>query len=101
MSNTTITFDEFLASAKEFVEKSEKLGDGWTLKEDKTDNLKTYLRKDTFVQCEDGSMNHLLKVEYVIFYNLSYGVPSFSFNAWTSSGTLVTLGDIRKMSFLQ
>uniref|UniRef100_A0A2H1V5T6 Ubiquitin-like-conjugating enzyme ATG10 n=1 Tax=Spodoptera frugiperda TaxID=7108 RepID=A0A2H1V5T6_SPOFR len=101
MSITTITFDEFLASAKEFVEKSEKLGDGWALKDNKTDNLKTYLRKDTFVQCEDGSMNHLLKVEYVIFYNLSYGVPSFSFNAWNSSGTLVTLDDIRKMSFIQ
>ncbi|KAH9632792.1 hypothetical protein HF086_012617 [Spodoptera exigua] len=98
---TTITFDEFLASAKEFEHKSNELGDGWTLKEDKVDNLKTFLRKDTFVQYENGNINHLLKVEYVIFYNLSYGVPSFSFNAWNSSGTLLTLDEIRKMSFIQ
>ncbi|CAH0702604.1 unnamed protein product [Spodoptera exigua] len=101
MNMTTITFDEFLASAKEFEHKSKELGDGWTLKEDKVDNLKTFLRKDAFVQYENGNINHLLKVEYVIFYNLSYEVPSFSFNAWNSSGTLLTLDEIRKMSFIQ
>ncbi|KAJ8721707.1 hypothetical protein PYW07_002482 [Mythimna separata] len=99
MSATTITIEEFLEAAKEFVKKSEKVCDGWALKLDKTDIFKTYIKKDTFIECPDTTA--LYKIEYVIFYNLSYGVPSFSFNVWNSSGMLITLDDIRRMSFLQ
>ncbi|CAH2075972.1 unnamed protein product, partial [Iphiclides podalirius] len=39
-------------------------------------------------------------MECVIFFNLSYGVPSFSFNIWNSSGVLLKLEDIRRLSFI-
>lgn len=99
--NSTITFEEFLEAAKEFIQKSNQISDGWILKQDKIDVIKTYLRKETFIHYEEDEICNLLKVEYVIFYNLSYGVPSFSFNIWNSSGTLLSLEGIRKMSFIQ
>lgn len=108
MSAKSITIEEFLEAAEEFVRKSEKLCDGWTLKLDKTDLLKTHIRKDTFLECQDfmfygqdTDTTCMYKVEYVIFYNLSYGVPSFSFKVWNSSGMLLSLEDIRKMSFIE
>lgn len=101
MNTTTITFEEFLEAGKEFVRKSEKLGDGWTLKENKKDVLKSYIEKKTFIKCQDENIGKLLRVEFVIFYNLSYGVPSFSFNLWNSSGMLISLEDVRKMSFIE
>ncbi|KAJ8731005.1 hypothetical protein PYW08_002418 [Mythimna loreyi] len=101
MSATKITIEEFLEAAKEFVKKSEKICDGWTLKLDKIDLCKTYIKKESFIQCQDNDTTNVYKIEYVIFYNLSYGVPSFSFNIWNSSGMLIALEDIRKMSFIQ
>ncbi|CAG5058816.1 unnamed protein product [Parnassius apollo] len=32
---------------------------------------------------------------------MSYGVPSWSFNVWNSSGTLLKLEEIRRMCFIQ
>ncbi|XP_026732783.1 ubiquitin-like-conjugating enzyme ATG10 isoform X2 [Trichoplusia ni] len=101
MGSTTITIEKFLVAAAEFVKVSDRIGDGWKLKQDNTDSYKTFLRKDTFIQLEDNNISNLLKVEYVIFYNLSYGVPSFSFNIWNSTGSLLSLDDIRKVSAIQ
>lgn len=101
MSAITITFEEFFEAAEKFVKKSEKICDDWKLKLDEKDLFKTHIRKDAFIQCQDRDTTCLYKVEYVIFYNLSYGVPSFSFNVWNSSGVLITLADIRKMSFIR
>lgn len=102
MGSTTITIETFLDAAAEFLKISDRIGDGWKLNKNNTDTYKTYLKKDTFIQLEDeNNISNLLKVEYVIYYNLSYGVPSFSFNIWNSTGSLLSLDDIRKVSAIQ
>lgn len=98
---TAITFEEFLQAAKEFLFISDKICDEWSLKVYKDDPTKTFLKKDMFIEHEQDNVRILLKVEYIIFYNMSYGVPSFSFNIWNSSGALLSLEDVRKMSFIQ
>ncbi|XP_026763620.2 ubiquitin-like-conjugating enzyme ATG10 [Galleria mellonella] len=98
-SNTTITPEEFTYFAKQFCEISNRLCDGWVFCKDKEIH-RCYLKKDTFISHEGENENTLLRAEFVIFYNLSYGVPSFSFNIWNSAGVLLTLEDIRTMSFI-
>lgn len=97
---TAISCQEFVDAAVDFLQISDRINDGWKLCKNDVDAHKSYLRKETFIQSHiaDGK---LLKTEYVIFYNQSYGVPSFSFNVWDSSGVLLTLEKIRKMSFLK
>ncbi|CAB3223981.1 unnamed protein product [Arctia plantaginis] len=99
--NSAIELEEFLHAAQEFVKKSDEIGDGWSIKECGDDKSKTFLKKDLYVEHTDDNNSILLKMEYIIFYNLSYGVPAFSFNIWNSSGTLLSLEDVRKMSFIQ
>lgn len=92
----TIAVEEFLDAGLKFVEISDRICDGWTFYKNNQDPHKSYIRKEAFLETNDKS---LLKAEYVIFYNLSYGVPAFSFNVWNSFGVLLTLEDIRNMSF--
>ncbi|XP_047509180.1 ubiquitin-like-conjugating enzyme ATG10 [Pieris napi] len=89
-----LTAEGFLSSAKAFIETSNLLHDDWKLYEN-SDICKSYIRKNTFIDVK----GQLFKAEFVIFYHLSYGVPSFSFNIWDSSGMLLNLEDIRKISF--
>lgn len=91
--DSVITIEEFMKAAKEFAKISNRLSDGWSLVETE-DVFRNYLRKETFINT--GSL--LLKAEFIVFFNLSYGVPSFSFNIWNSSGVLLTLKDIRQMA---
>lgn len=91
--DTVITIKLFLEAAKEFTNISDKLCDGWRFVEAE-DLYKNYLRKETFIHT--GGL--LVKAEFIVFYNLSYGVPSFSFNMWNSTGALLLLEDIRKMA---
>ncbi|XP_075974264.1 autophagy-related 10 [Anticarsia gemmatalis] len=98
---SSITFEEYLEAAKIFVAKSNWLCDGWSLKQHKDDMQMTYITKQSFIQHNEDKKSVLLKIEYNIFYHLSYGVPAFSFNVWNASGALLSLEDIRKMSFVQ
>ncbi|KAG6455500.1 ubiquitin-like-conjugating enzyme ATG10 [Manduca sexta] len=95
-----ITAEEFLTAAKKFVLISNKICDGWKLIENEWDINQSYISKETFIECGVGDDVSLLKAEYIIFYNLSYGVPSFSFNIWNSSGMLLSLEDVRQLSFI-
>lgn len=99
--NVAMELEEFLQAAKEFIKKSDDIGDGWSHKVYENDIFKTFLKKDLYIEQADDNYSILLKMEYIIFFNLSYGVPAFSFNIWNSSGTLLSLEDIRKMSFIQ
>ncbi|XP_072938669.1 ubiquitin-like-conjugating enzyme ATG10 [Epargyreus clarus] len=99
MDRATISAEEFVYSARDFLKISDKIHDDWKIIED-TDIHKCYLKKETYIDHEIDQNTVLYKAEYIIFYNLSYGVPSFSFNVWNSSGSLLTLKEIRKMSLI-
>ncbi|CAK1601345.1 unnamed protein product [Parnassius mnemosyne] len=101
MDIDTITPEDFLASAKHFIEISDKIHDGWRIYEHKNEIHKSYIKKEAFITFKSQNELCLYKIEYVIFYNLSYGVPSFSFNVWNSPGTLLKLEEIRQMCFIQ
>lgn len=98
---SSITAEEFIDAAEKFVKVSDSICDGWTFYKDCNDIYKSYIKKETFLETQDKTYQSLLKAEYVIFYNLSYGVPAFSFNIWNSSGVLLTLENIRNMSFVK
>lgn len=98
---SSITAEEFIDAADKFVKVSDRICDGWTFYKDNKDICKSYIKKETFLEIQDKTCQSLLKAEYVIFYNLSYGVPAFSFNVWNSSGMLLTLENIRHMSFIK
>lgn len=97
---STISAEEFLDAAEKFVKVSDTICDGWSFHKNK-DICKSHIKKETFLETQDKTDQSLLKAEYVIFYNLSYGVPAFSFNIWNSSGVLLTLDNIRNMSFVK
>ncbi|CAG4966858.1 unnamed protein product [Colias eurytheme] len=99
MDEQLITPEKFVIAAKNFMKISEKIKDKWKLHEN-IEVHKSYLKKETFIQNNNRNLP-LLKAEFVIFYNLSYGVPSFSFNIWDESGSFLTLEDIRQMSFIE
>ncbi|XP_063365392.1 ubiquitin-like-conjugating enzyme ATG10 [Cydia amplana] len=96
---SAISYEDFFNAAEQFLKISQKINDGWQLLQLQEDKSKIYLKKESFKVCE-GTGESLLKTEYVIFYNPSYGVPSFSFNVWNSTGALLTLEKIRQMSFI-
>ncbi|CAH2107981.1 unnamed protein product [Euphydryas editha] len=99
---SSITPEEFVHTAKKFIELSDKFFDSWSFHQNDNDILKTYVKKEEFVNHRDeGEKVFLYRAEYIIFYNLSYGVPSFSFNIWNSSGTLLTLEEVRQMSLMK
>ncbi|KAL0831023.1 hypothetical protein ABMA28_001909 [Loxostege sticticalis] len=98
--NSTLSVEDFVVAATSFYEISNRLADGWKLIKDENETHKTYIKKHTFLQVERDGVQSLLKTELVIFFNLSYGVPAFSFNIWNSSGVLLTLEEIRHMSFV-
>ncbi|XP_063384407.1 ubiquitin-like-conjugating enzyme ATG10 [Cydia fagiglandana] len=97
---SAISYEDFINAAEQFLKISQKINDGWQLLQLQEDKSKIYLKKESFKLCERTGDSTLLKTEYVIFYNHSYGVPSFSFNVWNSTGALLTLENIRQMSFI-
>lgn len=101
MDSHTISPKEFLNSIKHFQQISDQIKDGWLVYENEIETYKSYIKKETFITCEIHNKTTLCKMEYIIFFNLSYGVPSFSFNVWDSSGTLLKLEDIRRLSLIQ
>lgn len=91
---SVLSYEEYVRAAKEFIKISDRICDDWKLIGE--DSTLAYLSKETFVESENKY--DLLKAQYVIFYNLSYGVPSFSFNLWNSTGTLLKLNQLREMA---
>ncbi|XP_041987995.1 ubiquitin-like-conjugating enzyme ATG10 [Aricia agestis] len=92
----TLSAAEFCKAIKQFVDISRKCNDTWqVLEPDSHDMHKCLLKKEEFIKDIDGNF---CKAEYTIFYNISYGVPSFSFNIWKSDGTLLSLEEIRHLS---
>ncbi|XP_047985865.1 ubiquitin-like-conjugating enzyme ATG10 [Leguminivora glycinivorella] len=99
---SAISYQDFINAAEEFLKISQKINDGWQLSQIQEDKKKTYLKKESFKTCEGTAEDSaLVKTEYVIFYNHSYCVPSFSFNVWNSTGCLLPLEKIRHMSFIR
>ncbi|XP_038215005.1 ubiquitin-like-conjugating enzyme ATG10 [Zerene cesonia] len=99
MDEQLISPEKFLTAAIKFMTISDKIKDKWKLHEN-IEIHKSYLKKETFIQNNNRNLP-LLKAEFVIFYNLSYGVPSFSFNIWDPSGSFLSLEDIRQLSFIE
>lgn len=101
-SSTGITPEEFVYAARNFIELSDKFNDGWTIYQNDKEILNTHIKKEEFVshQEETGKL-FLYRAEYVIFFNLSYGVPSFSFNVWDCSGRLLTMDEVRDISLMR
>ncbi|XP_045768974.1 ubiquitin-like-conjugating enzyme ATG10 [Maniola jurtina] len=99
---TGITLEEFVYAAKDFIELSDKFLDSWTIYQNDNELLHTHIKKEEFVSHRDETGRvFLYRAEYVIFYNLSYGVPSFSFNVWDCSGKLLTLEEVREISLMK
>lgn len=99
-SGTLITAEHFLSAAKQFCKKGSRIGDTWRIHENKDEIHKSYIIKETYLQPGGGSQT-MYKAEYVVFYNMSYGVPSFSFNIWNSAGVLLNIEEIREISTLK
>ncbi|XP_023940586.1 ubiquitin-like-conjugating enzyme ATG10 [Bicyclus anynana] len=96
---TCITLETYLCAAKDFIELSAKFMDEWTIHQDHSERLYTHLKKEDFItHVDDTGKETLFRAEYAIFYNLSYGVPSFSFNVWDCTGKLLTLEEVRGIS---
>lgn len=94
-----ISLEEFLAAAKEFVEISNILCDGWKFIENEC-LLKSYVKKECFINpSKEDTLP--MKAEYDLFYSLSYGVPQFSFNVWNSMGVLLTIEELRRVLFIK
>lgn len=94
--------EEFVAAARHFAKLSDKFRDRWTLHENDNEILNTYIRKEEFVSHRnENNKIFLYRAEYVIFFNLSYGVPSFSFNVWDCSGKLLSLEEVRQISLMK
>lgn len=94
--------EEFVAAARHFVKLSDQFLDGWTLHENDNEILDTYIRKEEFISHGDKEKKTILyRAEYIIFFNLSYGVPSFSFNIWDCSGKLLTLEEVREIALIK
>ncbi|XP_053612421.1 ubiquitin-like-conjugating enzyme ATG10 [Plodia interpunctella] len=98
--DVTLAPEEYLEAAIRFCNISDTLNDDWKIIIDEENPHKSYLIKNTFVT-QDTNGPKLCKAELVIFYNLHYGVPAFSFNIWNSSGVLLTLDEIREMTFVK
>ncbi|XP_046962676.1 ubiquitin-like-conjugating enzyme ATG10 [Vanessa cardui] len=102
MNCNTITPEEFVYAARDFIELSNRYFDSWTIHQNDNEILNTYLKKEEFVSHRDENDKvFLYRAEYIIFYNLSYGVPSFSFNLWDCSGKLLTLEQVREISLMK
>ncbi|OWR41827.1 ubiquitin-like-conjugating enzyme ATG10 [Danaus plexippus] len=102
MSSFGISPEEFVYAARDFVDLSDKYRDSWTLHQNDNEILQTYIRKEEFISHRDENDKvFLYRAEYVIFFNLSYGVPSFSFNVWDCSGKLLTLEEVRQISLIK
>ncbi|KPI96870.1 PREDICTED: ubiquitin-like-conjugating enzyme ATG10 [Papilio xuthus] len=100
MDEFGIPVEEFINAIKEFKNVSDQINDGWRIYENQNEIHKSYLKKESFVNFDLQGEVTLCKVEYNIFYNVSYAVPSFSFNVWRSNGTLLTIEEIRQLSFI-
>lgn len=102
MNAVGISPEEFVAAARHFIKLSDKFFDSWTLHQNDNEILNTYIKKEEFVSHRDENDKiFLYRAEYVIFFNLSYGVPSFSFNVWDCSGKLLTLEEVRQISLMK
>lgn len=99
MDSDSITLEEFLTAAKDFVELSNQLCDGWKLYESQ-DLYKSYIKKECFISLSKDDLL-LMKAEFVMFFSLSYQVPQFSFNVWNSSGVLLTIEELSRITFIK
>lgn len=95
-----LCYTEFIEQAKQFITIANNVNDDWKLVENDQDNYSIYLKKEMCKEVIIGQEKTLLKAEYIVSYNLSYGVPMFSFNFWKPTGMLLTLEDIRKLSLI-
>ncbi|XP_039751695.1 ubiquitin-like-conjugating enzyme ATG10 [Pararge aegeria] len=99
---TGISPETFVYAARDFIELSDKYMDSWTIYQNDNEILSTHLKREEFISHRDQTGKvFLYRAEYVIFYNLSYGVPSFSFNVWDCTGKLLTLEQVRDISLMK
>lgn len=86
----TITPEEFVLSAKAFVEKSDKLYDGWVLTEEKgTPFIKLITTQKMDVKDEGKESEvcfNTISLEYHIVYSVSFCVPVLYMRAFDSTG---------------
>lgn len=100
MDFNRISYDEYLTTIKKFILISYKINDNWKLHENDT-NCNTYIKKELFKELVNCDQRLTLKAEYIVSYNISYGVPMFSFNYWYPSGVLLTLDEIKNISLIK
>ena len=133
--NGTLTEEEFKKQCKDLVSLSDKINDGWELRQDKDDifivrnvKLPVAFREEEnknaiseTVSSQNGSesdddlsedqitledsdpytftsTSHLITFEYHVVYSSSYTVPVLYFNAWHSTGKLLTVEEIWKLA---
>ena len=85
----TITSQEFLLSAKTFIEKSDKLYDGWVLTEEKGTpfiKLITIQKMDVKDEGKENKVCSNISLEYHIVYSVSYCVPVLYMRAFDPTG---------------
>lgn len=83
----SLSYDRFLTDISRFVQLSDNLRDGWTLRE--MDGIK-FLCKKTFMEHEDASMS----CDYHVIHNSSYSVPILYFSVTSEKGKRLSLEEI-------
>lgn len=89
-----ITKEEFDECIKHIVDLSHKIQDNWKLRE-KADC--SFITKTSRCDFE----NEIVTVDYHIVYNLSFATPMLCFDAWKTSGSLLTLEECWKFLNLE
>lgn len=98
MDSYHLQYSKFVSEVEKFILISNSLHDGWVLYKHENEKYNTCIRKELYSEVFNGKTKEILKAEYLVSYNISYGVPIFSFNYWKSTGVLLSLEEIRNLS---
>lgn len=85
----TLEYEDFVKQAKDFVQLSDNIRDGWKLSEQ--DGVQFITKKTTFATTSPA---HTWLCDYHVIHSVSYQVPTLYFTVHTSQGEMVPLDSI-------
>ena len=86
-----LEYKDFVKQAKDFIQLSDKIRDGWKLAEQ--DGVQFITKRSTFTT-HQGSPVDTWSCDYHVIHNVSYQVPTLYFTIHTDRGELVSLDKI-------
>ncbi|XP_017132844.1 ubiquitin-like-conjugating enzyme ATG10 [Drosophila elegans] len=88
-----LSWKDFLSQAKQFLNISQQLDDGWTMEEKDSNEPNTFLKFEQKIKykSEKDNLGELVNAEYHVVYSVSYQVPMLFFQTHRSDGSLLDL----------